>query len=78
LPSQETKFWPREIIIIIIDKIVLDIQPPQGVEVSGTDFVPIFRVLFTAVKTETDELVACCVYCIVGHRFISFGFTSHQ
>jgi len=29
-------------------------------------------------KTKTDELVICYVYCILGHQFISFGFTSHQ
>ena len=47
-------------------------------KVSGTDCVRICRVMLMAGKTKTDDLVTCYVYCILGHQFMRFDFTSHQ
>jgi len=46
----------------------------------GLTAFPSYRVMLMAGKIKTDELVTYYSYvcCILGHQFISFGFTSHQ
>jgi hypothetical protein len=68
------------LLLLLFDKIFSRTQPCQGVEVLRRfrDCVPIFRVTLMAGKTKADDLVTCYAYCILGHQFVRFGFTSHQ